>query len=56
MKNKDLQKLEFRIREVASQVLYKLDTNHRDPHFELNTVQYQVVSNIRFIVWNINND
>ena len=41
MKNKNLQKLEFRIREAASQVLYKLDTYHRDPHFESNTVQYQ---------------
>lgn len=47
MKNKNLQKLEFRIREVASQVLYKLYTYHRDPHFELNTAipgceQYKV--------------
>jgi hypothetical protein len=39
MKNKNLQKLEFRIREVASQVLYKLDTYRRDPRFESNTVQ-----------------
>jgi len=41
MKNKNLQKLEFRIRELASQVLYKLDAYHRHYHFELNTVQYQ---------------
>lgn len=33
-KNETLQKLEFRIREVASQVLYTLHTAHRDPDFE----------------------
>jgi hypothetical protein len=35
-----LQKLDFRIRDMASQVLYKLQTAHRDPDFEYNTVQY----------------